>query len=404
MKKSALCLLIFLVWLCVFPASAEETALPGPMAFGGTKDDTLYHAIALENGNFLLVGSASSKDGDVSARADAKTGEDAWAVCVDASGKIVWSYLSDDPNPSDHFQYAAALPDGRVALLHNYLYNDRMRSKVEILSADGVFEQEIKTTNGAEALVANEKGMYLVGFRTVKNPEPNPVLNPIDIPYARRVEWKGKVNWEHQYTRESLVTTQFLGAVAAGDGVIAYGSTVPRDTYRRAGIVVQLTADGKTAFRYVTQQRLDTKPLCCAPAPGGGVFLADVRTNEVILSRLDAEGKLLFEKQQPVESAGLTLESSAVIASGDGLLIGSMLTVSDKNSESYQHMMLRLIRVGAAGEILASKATERPAGERVSLSGFLQGADGKLYVYGTMLRSPDAGGKTGFWLAPAEAP
>lgn len=56
--------------------------------FGGTNGDGFYDAMALPNGDIIAVGTSKSVDGDVAAN---QGGEDAWAVRFTNQGELVWS-------------------------------------------------------------------------------------------------------------------------------------------------------------------------------------------------------------------------------------------------------------------------------------------------------------------------
>lgn len=82
--------------------------------YGGSKDEELCGTTILDDGRYLLVGSTASSDGDVMG-ATGKD-EDAWALCIDEDGRIVWQYASGLKG-SDAFNAAAIDPaDGCCVL------------------------------------------------------------------------------------------------------------------------------------------------------------------------------------------------------------------------------------------------------------------------------------------------
>ena len=82
--------------------------------YGGSKDEELCGTIVMEDGRCLLLGSTSSDDGDVMG-ATGKN-KDAWAVCIDETGRIVWQYASG-MSGDDAFNTAAIDPaDGCCVL------------------------------------------------------------------------------------------------------------------------------------------------------------------------------------------------------------------------------------------------------------------------------------------------
>lgn len=82
--------------------------------YGGSKDEELCGTIVLDDGRCLLLGSTASNDGDVMG-ATGKN-KDAWAVCIDETGRIVWQYASG-MSGDDAFNTAAIDPaDGCCVL------------------------------------------------------------------------------------------------------------------------------------------------------------------------------------------------------------------------------------------------------------------------------------------------
>lgn len=60
--------------------------------YGGSGDEELCGTTVLDDGTCLLLGSTTSEDGDVlGATGNSK---DAWAVCIDENGRMLWQYAS----------------------------------------------------------------------------------------------------------------------------------------------------------------------------------------------------------------------------------------------------------------------------------------------------------------------
>lgn len=55
---------------------------------GGSGDDRFTHVLETMDGNFILLGTSDSADGDTRA---ARGGLDAWIVCLDAKGETLWT-------------------------------------------------------------------------------------------------------------------------------------------------------------------------------------------------------------------------------------------------------------------------------------------------------------------------
>ena len=82
--------------------------------YGGSNKEEICGTKVLPNGNCLLVGYTTSTDGDV--QGGTGKGKDAWALCIDQKGRILWQYtccISGD----DYFNSAAVDPaDGGIVL------------------------------------------------------------------------------------------------------------------------------------------------------------------------------------------------------------------------------------------------------------------------------------------------
>lgn len=82
--------------------------------YGGSDDEELCGTTVLDDSTCLLVGSTKSKDGDVMG-ADARA-KDAWAICIDESGRLLWQYATG-LNGNDSFNTATIDPlDGGYVL------------------------------------------------------------------------------------------------------------------------------------------------------------------------------------------------------------------------------------------------------------------------------------------------
>lgn len=82
--------------------------------YGGSGDEELCGTSVLDDGTCLLVGYTKSKDGDVKGA----TGKDrdAWAICIDESGRLLWQYATG-MNGNDYFNTATVDPlDGGYVL------------------------------------------------------------------------------------------------------------------------------------------------------------------------------------------------------------------------------------------------------------------------------------------------
>lgn len=82
---------------------------------GGSGDEELCGTVLLDDGTCLLLGSTESDDGDVRGKYS-RNEEDAWAVCIDTNGRLLWQYLVS-ASGDDRFNTAAVDPrDGCYVL------------------------------------------------------------------------------------------------------------------------------------------------------------------------------------------------------------------------------------------------------------------------------------------------
>ena len=90
--------------------------------YGGSKDEELCGTAILEDQRILLLGYTKSNDGDVLG-ATGKN-KDAWAVCIDQTGRIVWQYANPMAG-NDYFNAAAIDPaDGCCVLAGTCSHKD----------------------------------------------------------------------------------------------------------------------------------------------------------------------------------------------------------------------------------------------------------------------------------------
>lgn len=82
--------------------------------YGGSGRDEVCGTTLLPDGQTLLVGYTTSSDGTV--QGGTGTGKDAWAVCIDQTGRVLWQYTSALPG-DDYFNSAAMDPDDYCVVL-----------------------------------------------------------------------------------------------------------------------------------------------------------------------------------------------------------------------------------------------------------------------------------------------
>lgn len=95
--------------------------------YGGSGDEELCGTTILQDGRCLLVGYTTSANGDV--RGATGKDKDAWVVCIDQTGRLVWQYATSLPG-NDYFNAATIDPaDGCYVLAG--LCNNQSSSKAQ---------------------------------------------------------------------------------------------------------------------------------------------------------------------------------------------------------------------------------------------------------------------------------
>lgn len=82
--------------------------------FGGSGDEELCGTVVLSNGHAVLVGSTKSQDGDVLGYTG--TGTNAWAICIDEDGRMLWQYTMSLGNNNQFISAAVDPADGGLVL------------------------------------------------------------------------------------------------------------------------------------------------------------------------------------------------------------------------------------------------------------------------------------------------
>lgn len=103
--------------------------------YGGSGDEELCGTTVLDDGTCLLVGSTTSSDGDIMGNDSGS--KDAWAICIDESGRMLWQYASG-LSGNDSFNTATVDPsDGGYILggLCNNTNDDNAKALIVKLQA-----------------------------------------------------------------------------------------------------------------------------------------------------------------------------------------------------------------------------------------------------------------------------
>ena len=95
--------------------------------YGGSGDEELRGTAILSNNRYLLLGSTLSRDGDVRGGRGVRGSKDAWAVCIDETGRLLWQYTADLPG-NDAFNAAAIDPADNAIVMAGLCDNSSDKS------------------------------------------------------------------------------------------------------------------------------------------------------------------------------------------------------------------------------------------------------------------------------------
>ena len=82
--------------------------------YGGSSDEELCGTVVLPDGHAVLLGSTKSQDGDVLGYTGTDT--NAWAICIDQDGRMLWQYTMSFGNNNQFINAAVDPADGGLVL------------------------------------------------------------------------------------------------------------------------------------------------------------------------------------------------------------------------------------------------------------------------------------------------
>ncbi len=256
---------------------------------GGTYYDRAYGVQQAADGGFLIAGTTSSVDGDVTGAHQLGT-YDAWVVKLDALGTMVWQRalggtLTDQANAivntADGGSLVAGFAtsnDGDVSGMHGT--TDMWVVK---LDASGYiqWQQALGGNSGEEATgitTTDDGGSIVVGHAISNNGQVSGNHGAIDA-WVVKLDSQGAFQWQHALG--GLDADRANGVIAtAGGGCIISGYThsFDGDIIGEHGggdaWVVELDAAGVLLWQKPVGGSLTDEAFGLAPAVGGGTLLA----------------------------------------------------------------------------------------------------------------------------------
>jgi len=279
---------IWLYAVCMLTALLlfMETACAQRYIYGGSADDILGEVAVGSDGRMVMTGYTNSADGTLSART--KKGRSGWALCIDAQGDVIWSFVSRLGN-HDIMSSPVIHEDGSVTL---------------ILEAETDVSQEMEAIRlDCEGNVLNRKTMQKTGggieYLWVAPPlwHEGYVLEEMDdkagsVGFSlydydgNRIAQLSPEQW-HPKGRAHAAGERHAIRIDAGTGTLYVHEESGEE--RKLASVFEVSESGRLGARY--------NSLISLPDGGaagcGWVLSGDTRKG--LISRWDAEGKLAFE-------------------------------------------------------------------------------------------------------------
>ncbi|MCX6068088.1 MAG: hypothetical protein NT121_20455 [Chloroflexi bacterium] len=307
--------------------------------YGGVKAEEGLSIARTNDGNLLLAGMTKSSGAG---------GADAYLVKVDLDGNEIWSKAYG--GPLDEMVSARVLEDGSFMLWGNVVDpNDSIadpgaagydgyagRSNIYLAKVDAAGNlMWSKTFGGQNNLltsggVAAADGGFVVLASLLRYPEPG------DDAYLLKVDKNGKKVWERTWEDGTIATFDLLRT--ADDQYVISASVAPADDTARAiadFLFIKVDQQGKDVWssQFGDPKMIDY-PKVIAQTPDGGYIAAgdwfkDLSGRSpglISIAKLDASGKLVWEKTFKPAGRENTVRSWLQLEDGSCLLVGSRLT------------------------------------------------------------------------------
>lgn len=173
--------------------------------FGGTKEDLFYNVVTSSDGNYFLIGTANSTDGDLS---QSQGLNDGWIVKIDGNGNKLFSKQYGGTR-YDQLLNGASTPDGGLILVGKTESNDGdLTSRNTIVVSDDGWVLKIdangnkiwsKQYGGSaddmlNAVIANSDGYLLVGSTESNDMDINNNHGAFDG-WLGKIDQNGNLKW-----------------------------------------------------------------------------------------------------------------------------------------------------------------------------------------------------------------
>lgn len=281
--------------LCLLCTRGLAGELGDPVFFDDLSPVLVQAAVPAPDGGLLLAGRASNDEADMAHAIP-------WAACVDAQGMLRWEAALQEQDTPGIFRDAAALADGRYALIRVADKTQPYASSIVILSPDGREEGHFALEDAAVAIAAYQEG-FLVSLYTWD------AMEHVDrIPYVAMMDAEGRTLWTKSF--DALPYGEIYTLEPAGDGgMLLCGRTKGTPDAPWRGYVAKLSGQEIAWMHRTPQAERDAYVSDCAPlAEGGAVVAAMLESADPALPAqmaaacLDAEGRLLWDTALPSDT------------------------------------------------------------------------------------------------------
>jgi len=262
-------------------------------SYGGSGNDNAYSIIQTSDGGYVVVGSTTSKDGDIS-KNDWPNVESFWIIKLDAKGNIQWNKCFDGNHTDIAYSVTEAHDSGYVVAGLAYSFNgdladftpQELRSAdmviIELnLDGDLIWKKEFGGKGYDEAIsIAKtpDSGYIVAGNTRSANEDTNPNHNIMDA-WVVKINGTGTLQWEKTYggrlqdRATSIATTPDGGYIVTGN-TRSFSPVVPNKSFNQDAWVLKLTADGTVKWQKSYGGSDSDSFAASVQTPDGGYVLA----------------------------------------------------------------------------------------------------------------------------------
>lgn len=260
-----------------------------------------------------------------------------------------------------------------------------------LLSFDrnGKMTAEIPLWSNAEWLLPGAGGYFAIGFRVTGRGDETAAT----LPRLARLNGKGKILWDYEYTNPGYSRAAFAKGVPAEDSIILCGDGYNDQREARVGLLDRVDMDGNVLWSLEVTPDLGEhafiNDICVTDDGLIAVVSGDIGydpdfgfpdNRSCTVYCLNMDGEVLWKH---VLEDGLMLDYVVPVAGG--FLCGSRgldLTNCPYLGDGW------LLLLDRDGQVKAAGSTPDIGGGRIELCGISTGADGEALLYGAALDDP----------------